>query len=300
MSPSLSTVHCPLSTVHSSLLSVSPHLLSALPPLPLPLLCRHPQLCSLHLHGGRGAVVRCGALSAEGAHGLTRGFELLDVGRWSAPPLPGGGCLSVRRGGAALRRLRQQRRPLRPLPPSPPLRPLPPTAAPQHQHSRLHCTQPSPLPCLCSSSDCAALQRYLSSSVSLYCQALAALFPPSLSVVYLCNSGSEANDLALRLCRAHTAAADVLVLDCAYHGHTAAMSDTAHHSAPLPLLHCSAHPPLPLPTPRALQGGLQSVQVATPSEGAHPRASLRASLLHPGHGRVEATEAAEEEEGGVG
>ena len=68
--------------------------------------------------------------------------------------------------------------------------------------------------CLC--------QRYLSSAVSLYASELCALFPSSLSVVYLCNSGSEANDLALRLARAYTRRSHVIVHDCAYHGHTAA------------------------------------------------------------------------------
>ena len=36
------------------------------------------------------------------------------------------------------------------------------------------------------------------------------------------NSGSEANDLALRLARVNTAARDAIVVDRAYHGHTAA------------------------------------------------------------------------------
>jgi ethanolamine-phosphate phospho-lyase len=40
-----------------------------------------------------------------------------------------------------------------------------------------------------------------------------------LSVCYFVNSGSEANDLALRLARTHTNAKDVITLDHAYHGH---------------------------------------------------------------------------------
>jgi 4-aminobutyrate aminotransferase-like enzyme len=39
------------------------------------------------------------------------------------------------------------------------------------------------------------------------------------------NSGSEANELALRLARAHTRRKDVLVLEGAYHGNTSAMVD---------------------------------------------------------------------------
>lgn len=41
----------------------------------------------------------------------------------------------------------------------------------------------------------------------------------SLSVCYFVNSGSEANDLALRLARAHTQQKDIITLDHAYHGH---------------------------------------------------------------------------------
>jgi len=51
------------------------------------------------------------------------------------------------------------------------------------------------------------------------------LLPDPLSVVFLVNSGSEANELALRLARAHTRRDDVIVVDCAYHGNTSAMID---------------------------------------------------------------------------
>ncbi len=60
--------------------------------------------------------------------------------------------------------------------------------------------------------------RYLHDLLVTYARRLAATLPDPLSVVFLVNSGSEANDLALRLARAHTGARDVLVLDHAYHG----------------------------------------------------------------------------------
>ncbi len=56
-----------------------------------------------------------------------------------------------------------------------------------------------------------------------YVSKLLKTFPPELNTVYLVNSGSEANDLALRIARAHSKASkyrDVIVLDSAYHGHT--------------------------------------------------------------------------------
>jgi len=67
--------------------------------------------------------------------------------------------------------------------------------------------------------------RYLHDKLIEYCERLTALLPQPLSVVYLVNSGSEANELALRLARAHTAREDVIVVDGAYHGNTSAMID---------------------------------------------------------------------------
>src|SRR5260370_42712657 len=49
--------------------------------------------------------------------------------------------------------------------------------------------------------------------------------PKSLEVCYIVNSGSEANELALRLARAHTRSEDVIVLEHAYHGHTNTLID---------------------------------------------------------------------------
>ncbi|MEV0143356.1 MULTISPECIES: aminotransferase class III-fold pyridoxal phosphate-dependent enzyme [unclassified Nonomuraea] len=61
--------------------------------------------------------------------------------------------------------------------------------------------------------------RYLHESVVEYARRLVELLPDPLRVCFFVNSGSEANDLALRLAAAHTGAEDVLVLDHAYHGH---------------------------------------------------------------------------------
>ncbi|MGB8459081.1 MAG: aminotransferase class III-fold pyridoxal phosphate-dependent enzyme, partial [Candidatus Acidiferrum sp.] len=46
-----------------------------------------------------------------------------------------------------------------------------------------------------------------------------------LRVCYFVNSGSEANELALRLARTHTGREDVIVLEHAYHGHTSTLID---------------------------------------------------------------------------
>lgn len=62
--------------------------------------------------------------------------------------------------------------------------------------------------------------RYLHGHVVRYAQRLTATLPDSLDTCFFVNSGSEANELALRLARAATGARDVLVLDGAYHGNT--------------------------------------------------------------------------------
>jgi len=67
--------------------------------------------------------------------------------------------------------------------------------------------------------------RYLHEHLADYVERLAATLPAPLSVVYLVCSGSEANELALRLARAHTRREQVIVVDTAYHGNTNALID---------------------------------------------------------------------------
>jgi 4-aminobutyrate aminotransferase-like enzyme len=65
--------------------------------------------------------------------------------------------------------------------------------------------------------------RYLHEHVVRYAERLTALMPEPLHVCFVVNSGSEANDLALRMARTHTGREDVIVLENAYHGHTASL-----------------------------------------------------------------------------
>jgi len=67
--------------------------------------------------------------------------------------------------------------------------------------------------------------RYLHDIIVEYGRNLAATFPDPLSVLFFVNSGSEANDLAIRLARAHTRARGWISLRHAYHGHTASVID---------------------------------------------------------------------------
>ncbi len=62
--------------------------------------------------------------------------------------------------------------------------------------------------------------RYLHDNLVEYALRLTATLPEPLSVCYFVCSGTEANDLALRLARAHTGSKEIIVLDHAYHGHS--------------------------------------------------------------------------------
>jgi len=69
--------------------------------------------------------------------------------------------------------------------------------------------------------------RYLHELVVRYARRLTRLLPEPLRVCYFVNSGSEANELALRLARAATGGHDVIVLEHAYHGHTTTLVDVS-------------------------------------------------------------------------
>ena len=94
--------------------------------------------------------------------------------------------------------------------------------------------------------------RYLHDLINSFAERLTSTLPEPLSVCFFVNSGSEANELALRLARAHTHAQDLIVLEHAYHGNTTTLIDispykhdgpggqgspTWVHKAPLPDLY---------------------------------------------------------------
>ena len=62
--------------------------------------------------------------------------------------------------------------------------------------------------------------RYVYDGLTEYISRLAATLPDGLDVGFMVNSGSEANELAVRLARAHTGVNDMLVVDGGYHGNT--------------------------------------------------------------------------------
>lgn len=69
--------------------------------------------------------------------------------------------------------------------------------------------------------------RYLHENVLKYPERLTGLLPEPLKVCFFVNSGSEANELAIRMARANTGSDDVIVLEHAYHGHTNTLIDVS-------------------------------------------------------------------------
>ncbi|MBX7123630.1 MAG: aminotransferase class III-fold pyridoxal phosphate-dependent enzyme [Opitutaceae bacterium] len=71
---------------------------------------------------------------------------------------------------------------------------------------------------------------YLNPELALYAKELAARMPGDLKRVYLVNSGSEANDLAVLMARAFTGSFDVIALRNGYHGGTSGTMGLTSHS----------------------------------------------------------------------
>jgi 4-aminobutyrate aminotransferase-like enzyme/Ser/Thr protein kinase RdoA (MazF antagonist) len=72
--------------------------------------------------------------------------------------------------------------------------------------------------------------RYLSEGLLRYAEKLRAKLPDHLEVLYFVSSGSEANEVAMRLASAATdGAVDMLVQEHGYHGHTGATVSRSHY-----------------------------------------------------------------------
>lgn len=82
--------------------------------------------------------------------------------------------------------------------------------------------------------------EYIQSPQTEYAQALTGILPPPLDCVYFVNSGSEANEGALKLAKRYTGRTEIIAFQHAYHGSTqgvlSAMGDESFRRAFRPLL----------------------------------------------------------------
>jgi 4-aminobutyrate aminotransferase-like enzyme/Ser/Thr protein kinase RdoA (MazF antagonist)/murein DD-endopeptidase MepM/ murein hydrolase activator NlpD len=62
--------------------------------------------------------------------------------------------------------------------------------------------------------------RYLHQNINMLAEALLETLPPELSVLHFVNSGSEANELAIRMAKAATGEDDVIASEVGYHGNS--------------------------------------------------------------------------------
>ena len=115
--------------------------------------------------------------------------------------------------------------------------------------------------------------RYVYEGLTEYLSRLASTLPDRLCVGFLVNSGSEANELAVRLARAHTNRKDMAVIDGAYHGHTGMLIDLSPYKfrgpggqgSPEPWVHV-----LPIPDEYRREGtpfGSEAVAAIEAKEG---------------------------------
>ncbi|MCC6724427.1 MAG: aminotransferase class III-fold pyridoxal phosphate-dependent enzyme, partial [Saprospiraceae bacterium] len=71
--------------------------------------------------------------------------------------------------------------------------------------------------------------RYLHENIIRFSEELLATFPKELSVAFIVNSGSEANELAMRLAKNFTQQKDMLVVEVGYHGNTQGCVDISSY-----------------------------------------------------------------------
>ena len=69
--------------------------------------------------------------------------------------------------------------------------------------------------------------RYLHDAMLDYAERLTSTLPEPLRVCYFVNSGSEANELAIRMARAYSGERDMIVVDVGYHGNTTTLVDVS-------------------------------------------------------------------------
>jgi 4-aminobutyrate aminotransferase-like enzyme/Ser/Thr protein kinase RdoA (MazF antagonist) len=83
-----------------------------------------------------------------------------------------------------------------------------------HSHPRIQAAAAAQLKRLNSNT------RYLHPAQAAFAEKILSKMPEQLSVCFFVNSGSEGNELALRLARAHTGGMDMITPDHGYHGNT--------------------------------------------------------------------------------
>ena len=112
--------------------------------------------------------------------------------------------------------------------------------------------------------------RYLHESVVRYAGRLAATLPDPLRVCFFVNSGSEANELALRMAWTHTGRRGTIVVDGAYHGNTSTLVELSPYK-------CEAA------GGRGLAGYARKVPLPDPYRGLYPGTGASVGASYAAH-----------------
>lgn len=125
--------------------------------------------------------------------------------------------------------------------------------------------------------------RYLHSKLAQYLERLCATLPEPLRVCFLTCSGSEANELALRLARAHTKSKDTIVVDVGYHGNTTSLIEISSYKFDGPGGNGAAPHIHKAPMPDVYRGLYKKDDARAGEKYAQHLAEIVASLQNRGH-----------------
>ena len=107
--------------------------------------------------------------------------------------------------------------------------------------------------------------RYLYDLLPEYADKLLSKFPKPLDKVFFVNSGSEANDLAIRMAQKHTGNKKIMVVEHGYHGHTQTGIDISDYKFNHPKGQGQKSHILKSPLPREYHGP----EIEVPKAGLH-------------------------------
>ncbi len=117
--------------------------------------------------------------------------------------------------------------------------------------------------------------RYLHDSLPAYAERLYRTLPEPLRICFFVCSGSEANELALRLARAHTGGTDIVVIEGGYHGNTSALVDISSYKFDGPGGRGAPPHVHKVPTPDPYRGRYKDPKTAGPKYAQHVREALK-------------------------
>ena len=117
-------------------------------------------------------------------------------------------------------------------------------------------------------------QGFVSDVLNQFVNQLVLLLPEELNVVYMCNNGIEANDLAMLLAREYTKNKDLVTFEGAYHGYLLPLLDVTPKLSNTPKDHVHV-----IPLPDMYRGPYSQKQSNTNSKNILSSQSVSLNVL---------------------